>query len=86
MNINLTTLIGLLAGFCTTGSLLPQVIKIFRTGQTRDISLLMYILLGIGIALWLSYGIILHDVPIILANVTSLLLTACILVMKIKHG
>lgn len=86
MNVNLTTLIGLIAGICTTGSLLPQVIKIFRTGQARDISLLMYILLGIGIALWLTYGIMLHDMPIILANVTSLLLTASILVMKIKHG
>jgi MtN3 and saliva related transmembrane protein len=82
----ITTTIGVLAGICTTGSLLPQVIKTIRTRNTKDISLLMYVLLTIGVLLWVIYGCLLKEFPIIIANGTSLLLTVSVMALKIKHG
>ena len=86
MESGITNTIGVLAGICTTGSLLPQVIKTIRTRNTKDISLLMYVLLTIGVLLWVIYGFLLKEFPIIIANGTSLLLTLSVLVLKIKHG
>lgn len=86
MKMDFTTMLGLLAGACTTAALLPQVYKTLKTKNTRDISLLMYVFLTLGILLWLIYGIMLNEMPIILANSISLLLTAGVLILKIKHG
>lgn len=80
------TLIGLLAGICTTISLLPQAIKCWKEKKTRDLSLGMYIIFTIGVLLWLVYGLYRQDLPMILANAVSSVLAAFILFMKIKHG
>ena len=85
METRITNTIGLLAGIFTTGSLLPQLIKTVRTGNVKDISLLMYVFLTIGVFLWFIYGIMLKEFPIIIANGTSLILTASVLFLKIKH-
>lgn len=79
------TLIGLLAAFCTTFAFLPQVIKTWRTRSTKDISLAMFLVLVAGIALWLIYGIILRDVPLIAANGTSFVLAVTILYFKMRY-
>jgi MtN3 and saliva related transmembrane protein len=86
MKFDWTTLIGLIAAICTTCSFLPQVIKIVRSKKTKDVSLLMYAILTTGLFLWLIYGFILHDFPLILANSISLTLSACVLLLKIRHG
>ena len=78
-------LIGLGAAFCTTISFIPQLKKTLRDKQTKDISLGMYIVFVIGVILWLAYGIILTDWPIILANLFTLIFSGTILVMKIKY-
>ena len=65
---------------------MPQLIKTVRTGNVKDISLLMYVFLTIGVFLWVIYGIMIKEFPIIIANGTSLILTVSILVLKIKHG
>lgn len=83
MNVSL---IGFLAAFCTTISFLPQVIKTWKTKQTKDISLPMYILFVIGVSLWFVYGIFLRDAAIYLANGVTLLLVSSILYLKIKNG
>ncbi len=80
------TILGIVAGTLTTVSFLPQVIRTWRTRHTRDISLHMFALLAIGIALWLIYGIIRVDLPLVLANGISIVLVFIILVFKIKHG
>ena len=82
----LMTIIGFMAGALTTGSFLPQVIKIIKMKETRDISLIMYIAIAVGISLWLVYGIMLGELPIILSNIVSLVLIFTILVLKIKYG
>lgn len=86
MKFEWTTLIGLIAAICTTSSFLPQVIKILRSKRTKDVSLLMYAILTTGLFLWLVYGFILKDFPLILANSISLTLSLCVLLLKIKHG
>jgi len=86
MNIDYIVVIGLIAGACTTVSLLPQVIKTIRIKETKDISLSMYIILSIGLFLWIFYGVSIDALPIILANTFSLILAVIILILKIKYG
>ena len=78
-------LIGLAAAILTTFSLVPQIIKIFRTKGTKDISLLMYVAITIGFFLWLVYGVLRKDPAIIFANVVALILGFCVLVLKVKY-
>ncbi len=82
----LATFIGLAAGFCTTIAFVPQSYKIYKTKHTKDLSLVMYIILNIGILLWLIYGIIIKDSPLITANGISQIFAVYILGMKIRHG
>ena len=78
-------LIGFIAAILTTGAYVPQAYKVYISKQTRDISLIMFLLMTIGIAGWLVYGLLLNALPIILANGISLLLSLYILVMKIRN-
>ena len=82
----ITTLIGLLAAACTTGSFLPQVIRAWRTRSTRDVSALMFILLVTGNALWLLYGALIGDLPLVVANLITITLVAIILALKLRYG
>lgn len=79
------TVIGLIAACCTTIAFLPQAIKAIRTKHTRDLSLLMYSLFTSGVLLWLIYGILRNDWPVILANAVTLLFAATILFLKIRY-
>ena len=79
------TLIGLVAAFCTTISYIPQIRKIWQTGETEDISLKMFLILATGIALWVVYGVLQHDAIIILANSVSLAFLAAILFFKLRN-
>ena len=80
------TLLGLLAATCTTLSFLPQVVKAWRTKSTADISIGMFVLLTTGVVLWIIYGAAIGDIPLVAANVATLLLVATILALKVKHG
>ena len=82
----LATLIGTVAGTLTTAAYLPQVVKVWRSRSAGDISLQMYILMVTGAALWIVYGALQWDWPIIIANVVSLLFTATILGFKLRYG
>ncbi len=77
---------GFIAGALNTFSYLPQVMKIWRTKETKDISLLMYIALTVGTTLWFVYGIELGQAPIYVANGITLLLSGSILYLKVRHG
>jgi MtN3 and saliva related transmembrane protein len=72
---------GYVAALLTTGSFVPQAIMTIRTRDTRGISLAMYVIFTIGVALWLVYGIALESWPMILANSVTLCLAATILAM-----
>jgi MtN3 and saliva related transmembrane protein len=79
------SIIGFVAGALNTFCFLPQVIKIWKTKETKDLSLLMYIALTVGTVLWLTYGLVLNQPPIWVANGVALTLTVSILYLKIKH-
>jgi len=76
--------IGFFAAFCTTFAFFPQAIKVYKTKSTKDISLYMFIIFTIGVFSWLVYGISITDLPIILANSVTLLLSLFILIFKIR--
>lgn len=82
--MSVTFWIGIAAATLTTCSFLPQAIQTFKTKDTSGISLTMYLLFVTGIVLWLIYGIILKEPPLIIANTITLTLSASILYMKIK--
>ncbi|MEE8483939.1 MAG: SemiSWEET transporter [Nitrospinota bacterium] len=78
-------LIGYIAGALTTFAFLPQVIKTWRMRETKDISLLMLLVLITGILLWLIYGFLLGDLPLIAANSATLILVVILLFFKLKY-
>ncbi|MEF9475998.1 MAG: SemiSWEET transporter [Candidatus Mariimomonas ferrooxydans] len=84
--MNYIAIIGLIAGTCTTISFLPQVIKIIKTKETKDISISMYIILATGMFLWIIYGIFIEALPVILANTISFVFATIILILKIRYG
>lgn len=84
--MNIERGIGLAAALLTTLAFVPQVIRSWRSRDTRAISLPMYSVFTLGIGLWLIYGIMLHDLPITLANGVTLLLAAIVLALKLRHG
>ena len=83
--MTLVTLIGLVAACCTTLSYVPQLKKIWTTGETEDISLKMFLILSTGIALWVVYGVLQGDAVIILANSVSLAFLCAILFFKLRN-
>ena len=74
---------GMVAGICTTISFLPQVFKIWKTKSVDDISLLMFLIFTFGVN-WLIYGLMIKEIPIILANTLTLILCLLILLGILK--
>jgi MtN3 and saliva related transmembrane protein len=81
-----TTVLGLVAGALTTIAYLPQLIKTWKSKSAEDLSWSMLITLCVGIILWLIYGTYVHDLPVILANVVTLMLSSVILVLKLRYS
>lgn len=79
------TILGLVAATLTTSAFLPQMIKTWRTKSAKDVSLQMLITFCIGVFLWLIYGIYLQALPIILANLLTLIFNLIILWLKMKY-
>jgi MtN3 and saliva related transmembrane protein len=80
------TTIGLLAGTLTSIAAIPQVIKTLKTRHVRDISVWQPLLLAFGVALWMMYGILINDFPLIVANITPLICNVILTGMKIRYG
>ena len=79
-------LIGFAAATCTTVAYAPQAIKVWKTRSTGDISLGMFLVMVLGLALWLIYGLLSGDAPLIASNAVTMLLAGGILFMKLKYG
>jgi len=80
-----TQIIGLAAGVCTATSLIPQVVKTIKEKKADDVSLVMLLVLGSGIALWIVYGIKRNDLPIIATNAFSLAVNITMVFLRIKY-
>ena len=81
--MNPTDLLGYCAASLTTLSFLPQALLTLRTRDVSGISLGMYAAFTLGVALWLAYGLVLGQWPIVVANALTLLLASVILAMKV---
>jgi MtN3 and saliva related transmembrane protein len=81
----MTTYLGYLAGFITVGAFLPQALRILRTRQTRDLSLGTFALLVTSGSLWIVYGVLNRDWPVIAANVGMVALNGIIAGAKIRY-
>lgn len=79
-------MLGLVAGLFTTVGFVPQIIKAYRTKRMEDVSLIMPILLSLGMLMWLFYGIVLNNLPIILWNAIALGLNLTIFLLKFRYG
>lgn len=80
------TAIGLVAGTLTSVAAIPQVIKTAQTRHVRDISIWQPLLLAFGVSLWMIYGILIKDTPLILANIIPLGCNVILTAMKICYG
>ncbi|WP_437816098.1 SemiSWEET transporter [Sorangium sp. So ce1078] len=86
MNPDVVTALGLVAATLTTISFLPQVLRTLRTRDTRSISVGMYAAFVTGVGLWLVYGLLTGDVPIIVANAITFVLSGIVFVLKLRYG
>lgn len=83
--MSVVTILGLVAAACTMSSFVPQVVKIYRTRSSADLSVGMYALLTTGAALWLAYGLLIQDLPVIVTNVVTLVLLLAVDVQIFLH-
>ncbi|MBY0330465.1 MAG: SemiSWEET transporter [Acetobacteraceae bacterium] len=77
------TIVGFLATACSVSSFVPQAWKVIRTRDMKGVSTGMYAITVVGFSLWLTYGLLLWQWPLILTNGTCLLLSGFILLMKL---
>jgi len=82
--MDLTNLIGLVAGTCTTFAMAPQAWKVYKTGHVTQLSLRMLMLMFVGIILWLTYGAIKEDISILWANAVAIFFVSYMLVIKVR--
>lgn len=80
-----TSIIGAFAAFSTTFAFVPQAIHSYKTRDLSGISLPMYSIFTFGVAMWLIYGLLRNDWPVIIANAITLCLSAVILILKYKQ-
>lgn len=85
MDKNMIQLLGLVAGACTTIAFLPQVLKTWKSRSAKDLSLGMFSIFSLGVFLWLVYGFLVQDIPVIAANMVTLMLASTLLVFKLRY-
>lgn len=82
--MNTLDILGLVATSFTTASFVPQVWRTWKTRDVSGISLPTYVIITIGLALWLVYGLLKNDLPLIVANSMMVVLTGAITIMKLR--
>lgn len=85
MTMDANIIIGLAAGALTTGSSIPQIVKIVQTKSSKDVSTLFFMFMAVGMSLWLIYGLFREDFAIVLWNLISLAFCLTILGLKVKY-
>lgn len=83
--MDLAPYVGYVAGAMTVISYAPQAVKVWRTKEVDELSLGMLALLVLAGALWITYGVVSSQTPVILTNVGTVALTGAILVAKLKY-
>lgn len=83
--IDLTKIVGITAGIFTAAAMLPQVIKMFREKKASEVSVFMLLILVTGLSLWIWYGFLKEDWPIIVTNFFSLALNLIMIFLRYKY-
>lgn len=83
--MDLANILGMAAGTLTTASFVPQVVKIYKSKSSKDVSMGMFIVLGIGVGLWVTYGLLVGSLPVILANSCTLGLVIVLIFLKLRY-
>ena len=84
--MSIEILVSAVAATLTTAAFVPQAMHIIRYKETRAISLFMYVSFAIGVALWLLFGAMIGNWPIMVSNAVTLMLALAIIAMKLKYG
>jgi MtN3 and saliva related transmembrane protein len=85
MPLTLIDTVGFVAGALTTAAFIPQVLKSWQTRDLSGVSLRMYSLFTLGVALWLVYGLMVVSWPVIVCNAITLVLAGGVLALKLRH-
>lgn len=84
MQFDSTTIVGIVASVCIAANLLPQLIKLLKEKQAEGLSIGMLVILLIGQALWIAYGVLKNDWIIIASNAFSIIVNGCIMILALK--
>ena len=77
--------IGIIAAILTTSAFIPQVYKIYKEKKAQGVSLLMYLIMFVGVLLWLTYGVLIGSIAIIIANSVTAILQLLVIIFKLKN-
>ncbi|MDC0932882.1 SemiSWEET transporter [Arcobacteraceae bacterium] len=77
-------LVGYAAASLTTVAFIPQAHKVYKTNETKDLSLTLFVTFSLGVFMWLIYGVLLDSIPMVIANTMTLSLSLYILYKKIN--
>ena len=86
LNIEITELYGLAAALLTTIAFIPQLYKTWKSQSSNDVSALTLVMFITGLLFWIIYGLQINSLPIIIANVITLLLNSSILFLKLSNN
>ena len=78
-------ILGIVAGIFTSASLIPQVVKVYREKKAEQISIGFVIILLIGQSLWVTYGALKSDIPVVATNIFAVLISIIMIVLGIKY-
>ena len=77
--------IGIIAAILTTSAFIPQVYKIYKEKKAQGVSLTMYLIMFVGVLLWLVYGVLIGSIAIIVANSVTAVLQLFVIIFKLKN-
>ena len=77
--------IGIIAAILTTSAFIPQVYKIYKEKKAQGVSLTMYLIMFVGVLLWLVYGILIGSIAILVANSVTAILQLFVIIFKLKN-
>jgi len=80
----LITLVGSISAVLTTAAFVPQVLRVWRLRDAKDISLPTFAIFSVGLVGWVSYGTLVASIPVVVANALTLVLALVILGLKVK--
>lgn len=83
--MNIITILGLIGGLCTASGGIPQIYKMIKTKQTKDLSWYMVLLWLVGLSITCIYGICIEELPVYLNAIFSIIQTTIIIILKVKY-